>query len=113
MATMHMLYGLPIRDAIQKGNLDEMKEMLSVSAWMIRNSGDDTESDEFQDWKSAHQDLAEAVAEKTNILIDPSDILVIKDGIVVIDSISLARSLKQLTSSDEEGFYIELKVGWK
>ena len=96
-----VLYGVVIQDVISRGNIEEMRAFVTVSASLLQSSGD-LESAELEKWKSAHEELMAAVAERAPVDLSPDDIIAIKDGIVVIDSIELARALKPIVDSDLE-----------
>ena len=107
-----LMYGVALNEAIKKGSLSEMRELAAVSAFLLKSQGTDLESDEGQDWKEAHNQLVAAISEKEAIKLAREDIVAIRDGVVVLDSIQLARALKSLLNSDVEGPYIKVSVGW-
>ena len=114
MARAIALYGVGIRDSIATGNLDKMKELAVVSAYLLKQRDDaEAGTDDSKAWEAAHKELLNAIQERETLTIVPSDIVAIKDGIIVLDSISVARALSGAAKSDAEGFYCELKIGWK
>ena len=96
-----LLYGVAIRDAISRGNIDEMRAFASVSAALLRDAPD-LDSADLAEWEAAQRELVQAVADGSKISINKDDVLVVKDGIVVIDNIELARALKPIVDSDLE-----------
>lgn len=111
---MFKMYGLPILDSIAKGDLDQMRKMAAASELLL-SQRDDAESgtDESKEWEAAHRDLLKAIAEKESVKLSKQAVIAVRDGIVVIDSIDFARAIKNGLESDEEGFYMEVKFGWK
>ena len=107
-----LLYGVALNEAIDRGNLTEMRELATVSGFLLRNNSSDLEDDEVAEWREAQKMLVAAISEKESIKIAREDIVAVRDGIVVIDSIQFARALKTLLSSDTEGPYISVTVGW-
>lgn len=101
-----MLYGVAIRDLIKSGDLDQMRSMASVSNLLLKNS--DIEGDELADLQEANKELMHAINERDQVEVAASDIIAIRDGIVVIDNIKLARRLKLAASSDLEDTFISL-----
>jgi len=112
MAIPMLMYGVAINEAIAKGNLEEMRELAAVSAYLLRTQSSDLESDEVKTWSEAHKQLASAIIERETIKLARENIIAIRDGIVVLDSIAVARTLKTLLDSDVEGPYIKLSFGW-
>ncbi|MGJ4890270.1 DUF1843 domain-containing protein [Bradyrhizobium sp. HKCCYLRH3099] len=111
---MFKMYGRPILDSIASGNLDQMKKMLAASEVLLAQRDDaEAGTEESKEWEAAHKELLTAIAEKESVKLSKNAIVAIHDGIVVLDSIQLARALKAALDSDEEGFYCELKIGWK
>lgn len=96
-----LLYGVALRDAVARGNVDEMRAFASVSSSLL-SSAPEVESADLAEWEAAHKELLAAIAERESIDLDSDDIIAIKDGIVVIDSISLARALKPIVEFDLE-----------
>lgn len=105
--------GIPVKDIISKGNLDEMRELAVVTSYLSRIRTSDLESDESNELKEAHNSLLVAISEREKIQLSRENILTIHDGIVVIDNIQLARSLKSFVESDLEGPYIKVTIGWE
>lgn len=101
MANHILLYGVAIRDAIARSNLDEMRAFATVSASLLEEASD-LEAADAEEWRTAHGELLASIAEAEGIELDPEDIVAIKDGIIVIDNIELARSLKPVLQSDLE-----------
>ena len=101
-----------INEAISRGNTDELNELLSAIKYMIRIWRTDLESEEVADLKKNRDTLTKAIVERSEIKIAKEDILSIKDGIVLIESISLAKELKKLLASDVEGPFIKVTFGW-
>lgn len=107
--SMMMLYGRPIIDIMAEGDLDTMRAYALVSAKMLENS-DDLEDEAAEEWKAAHEELIRAISSKESILLESEDVVAIRDGIVVIDSISLARALKTSMSDDLEETTVRVTV---
>jgi hypothetical protein len=101
-----LLYGVTIRDILARGDLEQMRAVASISSMLISSS--DLEGDEATDLKKAHQELMTALGERDRIEISTDDVIAIKDGIVVIDSIQLAKRLKLAMASDVEDTFISL-----
>lgn len=112
-AEMFRMYGRPIFDAVASGNLDQMRKVLAASEFLM-SQRDDAEAgtDEAKEWDAAHRELIKAIAEKESIKLSKQSIVAIRDGIVVIDNIALARQLKQVLESDEEGPWVKVEFGW-
>ncbi|ASU39126.1 hypothetical protein hmeg3_13075 [Herbaspirillum sp. meg3] len=107
-----LMYGVALNQAIARGNLSEMRELATVSAYLKRTQTDDLESDESKEWDEAHKQLLASIAEKEAIKLAKEDIVAIRDGFVVLDNIQVARALKTLLDSDSEGPYIKISFGW-
>lgn len=107
-----LMYGVALNEAIKKGNLSEMRELAAVSAFLLKSQDSDLESDERRDWQETHNQLVAAIAEKEAVKLAREDVLAIRDGVVVLDSIQLARALKSLLNSDVEGPYMKITFGW-
>lgn len=107
-----LMYGVALNEAIRKGNLSEMRNLATVSGFLLKSQETDLESDEVKDWQETHKQLVAAIAEKEAIKLAKEDVVAIRDGFVVLDSIQLARALKSLLDSDVEGPYIKISVGW-
>lgn len=101
-----LLYGVAIRDTLKSGDLDKMLAMASVSDTLLKSA--DLEGDELEDWKEAHNELLQAISEKDQVQVSKDDVVAIKDGIVVLDNIHLARRLKMAVNSDLEDTFISL-----
>jgi hypothetical protein len=112
MAIPMLMYGVALNEAIARGNLSEMRDLAIASAFLKRTQANDLESDDGKDWEEAHKHLLAAIAEKESIKLAKEDIIAIRDGIVVLDSIGVARALKTLLSSDTEGPYVKISFGW-
>lgn len=95
------LYGVVIRDVIARGDLEEMRAFQRVSGQLLHEAGD-LESEELEKWKTAQNELTAAIADHEHVALTPDSVVAIKDGIVVIDSIELARALKPALDSDLE-----------
>ncbi|GEM_PF-2066059 len=108
-----LLYGVMLRDVVASSDIDEMRAFAAVSNRLLKQLGeeDDLESEEITEWQTAHQEILNAIAEQESITLSVEDIIAIKDGIVVIDNINLARQLKQLTNNDLEG-EITIRIKW-
>jgi hypothetical protein len=107
-----LMYGVALNEAIARGNLSEMRDLVAVSTFLKRTQLDDLESDEAKEWEEAHKQLVTAISEKESIKLAKEDIIAIRDGIVVLDSIAMARVLKTLLTSDTEGPYMKISFGW-
>ncbi|SAL02147.1 hypothetical protein AWB80_08289 [Caballeronia pedi] len=112
MAAPMPLYGVAINEAIHRGNLEEMRELATVTGYMLRVRSQDLEGDEEAELTAANKQLVSAIAERTAIKLAREDIVAVRDGFVLIDSVELARGLNLLLNSDTEGPYIRLEIGW-
>lgn len=95
------LYMTTLRDAVARGNLDEMRG-LALTVQSILNDAGDAESEEIRDLKVSAEELHSAIAEKSSMTLTKKDIIVIHEGMVLLDNIHLARSLKALIDTDAE-----------
>ncbi|MGU3523439.1 hypothetical protein ACLBW2_10080 [Enterobacteriaceae bacterium C23F] len=102
-----------INKAISDGGIDNLEELLSVVNYMIRIRPGDLEDDVLHELKENQKTIAAALSEGKQIKIAKDDVLAVKDGIVVVDSAQLAKQLKMLLTSDTEGPYIKISVGWE
>lgn len=105
-----LLYGVALRDAVARGNVDEMRAFASVSSSLLASTPE-VEGADLAEWEAAHKELLAAIAERESIDLGTEDIIAIKDGIVVIDSIDLARALKPIVDSDLEP-RVTITISW-
>lgn len=96
-----LLYMATIRDAVARGNIDEMRG-LSLTVQSILASAGDAESEEVRDLKTAASELIAAISERSAVDLQKSQIIAIHEGMIWIDNIELARALKALIETDAE-----------
>lgn len=96
-----LLYMVTIRDAVARGNLDEMRGLALTVNSILADAGD-AETEEIRDLRVATGELMAAIAEQSSVTLDKKDIVAIHEGMVWIDNIELARALKAVTSTDAE-----------
>lgn len=96
-----LLYMTTIRDAVARGDSDEMRGLAKTVRSILASAGD-AESEEIRDLKTAAGELMAAIAEQSAVLVEKHQIVAIHEGMVWIDNIELARSLKSLIDTDAE-----------
>ncbi|MHC2282904.1 ribosomal protein S13 [Bradyrhizobium diazoefficiens] len=96
-----LLYMTTVRDAVARGDLDEMRGLSKTVSAILRESGEAEDAD-VKELKEAQQELLAAVAEKSTLKLDLSNVVLIHEGIVVVDNIELARMLKSLKGVEAE-----------
>lgn len=96
-----LLYMATVRDAIARGDIDEMRGLAKTVNAVIKGAGD-AESEEIKELKTSQVELLAALAERSSVTLARKDIVAIHEGMVLIDSIELARSLKTLLETDAE-----------
>lgn len=63
MALPMAMYGVVIGEAITKGNLAEMRELATVSAYLLRNQDGELDVSELEAWRDAHKQLTLKILE--------------------------------------------------
>lgn len=113
MSIPALMYGVAINEAIARGNLEEMRELATVSSYILRTQATDLESDEGRELTEAHTQLVAAIAEREVINLAREDVIGIRDSIVVLDNFTLARALKPLYNSDVEGWKVKISIEYE